>query len=313
MAAAQAGGHLAVGVAVGARAARVPFRLLVLAVKLHEQAEWTLVGSEHISRNFYGVLRVTEYGADDPDRHRMVLRHGRISHGCQLVDEDRCTEPTTYYWEESGIGLTLQNHPRRDQGLHVGAIGLGVGTIAAYGQPLDRYRFYEINPQVRHLATHTFTYLTNTEAKWSVVMGDARLSLERELQRGEAQQFDVLIVDAFSGDAIPVHLLTREAFDIYRQHMREGGVIAVHISNRYLDLEPVVWAMADHIGFDSVVIDTTGDDDRDVDSCTWVLVTNNQALLQTTAIDEAKREVKPEERKTLLWTDAYSDMFRILK
>ncbi len=287
--------------------------LLFFAQRLYAQAEETLGGSEHISRNFYGVLRVTEYDSDDPKLHRLVLRHGRISHGCQLVSEEACTRPTTYYWEETGVGLAILHHPRRGQGLHVGTIGLGVGTVAAYGREGDRYRFYEINQEVRHLATTTFTYLENTEAVCQIVMGDARLSMERELRRGERQGFDILVLDAFSGDAIPVHLLTREAFQLYLQHLRPDGIIAVHISNRYLELEPVVWALADAFGLQSAQIEATGDDDLSTDSCTWVLLTHNTEFLESEVVAEAREKTESKKRRTILWTDAHSDLFRILK
>jgi hypothetical protein len=287
--------------------------LCALGSALYRQAQDTLTGSQSLSRNFYGVLRVTRYGAGDPDTDRLVLRHGRISHGCQLLSVDGCTRPTTYYWEGSGVGLAVLHHPRRNQGLHVGTIGLGTGTMAAYGRKGDRFRFYEINPDVLRLATKTFTYLENTKAEKKVVMGDARLSLENELRREERQEFDVLVIDAFSGDAIPVHLLTKEAFEIYLAHMRPDGIIAVHISNRYLDLEPVVYGLADHFDLQTAAIEVTGDDDKFTDSCTWILVTKSTEFLQSQVIEDAQTAVDPATRRTLLWTDAHSDLFRVLK
>src|SRR5204862_189610 len=139
----------------------------------------------------------------------------------------------------------------------IGVVGLGTATVTTYGKTGDYIRIYEINPQVRQIAQTRFTYLSNCEARVEIVLGDARLSLERE----EPQQFDILVLDAFSSDAIPVHLLTKECFAIYQRHMKPDGVICVHISNRYLTLQPVVLGLADHFQFPCAIID---DDDVDV-------------------------------------------------
>jgi hypothetical protein len=290
----------------------VTVALFFLARALHAHVDEVVADSEHVSRNFYGMLRVTEYGSGT-EQHRLTLRHGRISHGSQLCSQEGCTRPTTYYGEDSGVGLAIRHHPRRGAGLHVGVVGLGTGTIAAYGQPSERYRFYEINPDIHHLATTTFTYLPNCEGEVTVVLGDARLSMERELQHGEVQGFDVLALDAFSGDAIPVHLLTQEAFELYLRHLRPDGVIAVHISNRYLELEPVVWAIADRLGLQTALIEASGDDDLSTDASSWVLVSADAGFLALDPIAEATTETEPEDRRTLLWTDTYSNLFRILK
>jgi hypothetical protein len=284
-----------------------------LGRSLYQEARGTLTDSTSISRNFYGVLRVTRYGAGDPNEDRLLLRHGRITHGCQLLSPAGSRRPIMYFSETSGVGLTLLHHPRRRQGLHVGVIGLGAGTLAAYGRPGDRYRFYEINPEVEHLATTTFTYLRNTRADWQIVMGDARLSMESELREGERHPFDVFVLDAFSGDAIPAHLLTREAFEIYLAHLRPDGIIAVHISNRFVNLEPVCLALADHFGLRDAVIEARGDDRRFLSNSIWVLLTRNVAFLNQAAIAQATIPIPPAERRTLLWTDAHSDLLRVLR
>ena len=300
--------------------------LVVLAVALGRQANETLSGAVSLSRNFYGVLRVVEHYRSDEDRHHFTLQHGRISHGCQYVAEDRRRQPTTYYGEESGVGLAILHLPRHS-GLRVGVVGLGTGTIAAYGQKGDYFRFYEINPAVLRLATSRFTYLAESGAKCEVALGDARLSLERE----PPESFDVLALDAFTSDAIPIHLLTREAFAVYLRHLKPDGVLAVHISNRYLDLEPVVNAAADYFGLGDVVIDSESDDDRGIDSATWVLVSKNQAFLSSKEVqraiekdtededtdeepaEEPQEKEEPPPRRLVVWTDDYSDLFRILK
>jgi hypothetical protein len=284
------------------------FGLVGLGLALWEEASRTLKGPLSISRNFYGVLRVTEYYKDDPDLHDYTLRHGRISHGQQFQSEERRRLPCSYYGPWSGVGLALLFHPD-EQAQCVGVIGLGTGTIAAYGRRGDRYRFYEINPAVKRLATSTFTYLADSDAKCEIVMGDARLSLERE----EPQRFDVLAVDAFSSDAIPVHLLTREAFGIYLRHMKPDGVIAVHISNRYLDLWPVVRGIACYFDLQTAMIESHSDEANGIGSASWVLLTRNEEFLQDPDVllsttDESEAELRP-----CLWTDDYSNLFQILK
>jgi hypothetical protein len=188
-------------------------------------------------RNFYGVLRVNEVDIGEEFATRF-LYHGRITHGEQFLTPQLRSYPRAYYGPNSGISLAIRRHPQyfrgtnpeegiRQQGLHVGNIGLGVGTIAAYSRPGDTYRFYEINPDVNRIAREYFTHLKDAKGTLQVVIGDGRISLERELANNNRQLFDVLAVDAFSGDGIPIHLLTREAFALYWEHLRPGGILAV--------------------------------------------------------------------------------------
>ena len=185
----------------------------------------------------------------------VLLCHGRITHGLQFTDPEKSRWATTYYGEDSGVGQAIL-YFRELGAVRVGAVGLGVGTLASYAQPGDDYRFYEINPAVLRMAKTYFTYLRDCRGRCEVTMGDARLSLERQTP----QRFNVLVLDAFSGDAIPTHLLTREAFEIYERHRAPGGVIAIHISNRYLDLAPVVRGLAEHFHLKTIRIcdDSTG-------------------------------------------------------
>jgi len=262
-------------------------------------------------RNFYGVVSVTQ------DNVYRTLINGRIKHGTQFLDKTKQDEPTTYYGRDSGVGLAIDYFGPLTS-VRVGAIGLGTGTLAAYARKNDRFVFYEINPQVPEIANEYFTYLgdarermTHGDGKLEIVMGDARLSLERELDAEKSGRgFHVLIVDAFSGDAIPTHLLTREAGDIYRRQLDPQGVLAIHISNRYLDLDPVVRGLADYLKFKVLRIDSTGDDDTGTSTADWMLLTRNEALLKKLANDATK---PPAEPKMLLWTDEYSDLWRILK
>jgi spermidine synthase len=257
-------------------------------------------------RSFYGTLRVTDEETDDAGRYRTLI-HGTIQHGTQFMSSDELRRlPTTYYSRDSGVGLALDNcckgRPRR-----VADIGLGTGTLAAYGEPGDVFRFYEIDPRVEVIAKNVFTYLRESRAKIEIAHGDARLSMEAE----PPENYDVIAVDAFSGDAIPVHLLTAEAIKLYERHLAPGGIIAFHISNTYLSLAPVVQEEADHAGLHAVLVSTADNDDTGAFSSDWVLVTANEKFLALPEIADAsaKIDMKPGLR---LWTDDYSSLLPIL-
>jgi hypothetical protein len=258
------------------------------------------------SRNFYGVLRVQEVGTDSPN-HRRSLMHGTILHGNQYVDRALATQPTTYYTNTSGIGRLLDTlHPRKDP-LRVGVIGLGTGSLAVYGTPGDTYKFYEINPGVLEVARRDFTYLHDSGANIETALGDARLVMERE----RPQQFDVLAIDAFSSDAIPVHLITYEAVAIYRRHVKPNGVIAFHVTNRFLDLVPVVDALARAHGMEAVWIADDGQGSMSSRS-DWVLVGTNRELLASPRLAEASAPIEPRP-DWRLWTDDYNNLVQVLK
>ena len=290
--------------------------LAFVGMLLVSEIQSFLQSAVSVSRNFYGVLTVERLGAGDPSEERLDLRHGRIVHGFQYWSPEKRRLPTTYYTEESGIGLALQNHPRRARGaINVGVVGLGVGTIAAYGRTGDTFRFYDINPAVIALSTgpgRLFTYLADCPAKIEIAAGDARLSLERELSSGSAAGFDVLAVDAFTSDAIPVHLLTKEAIEIDLARLaRPGGILALHISNRQLDLEPVVRAVARSLSLPMCVVDRN-ERSNAVWATTWVLLSRDPAALAVPEI--ARACARREEGTTVrLWTDDYSSLLSILK
>jgi hypothetical protein len=260
------------------------------------------------SRNFYGVLRVFEERVRDPREHIIGLMHGRIWHGWQFVDPELSRRPTLYYSEQSGIGLALGALPASR--CRVGAVGLGIGTLANYARPGDSFRFYEINPEVERIANSRFTCLSRCRGKVEVALGDARLSLERESPQG----FDLLILDAFSSDAVPAHLLTREAFDLYARHLKTNGVIAVHISNPYLDLEPVLVNVARHFNYRIAVIETIpGTEQWWLLPSLWVLLTRDPAILDHPAIRDAARPESLGSERVPLWTDDFTSVFHILK
>jgi SAM-dependent methyltransferase len=279
---------------------------VALAVFVGLQIRDSVRASREMVRNFYGALRVRDSGPATQLDATRTLTNGTINHGEQFLNPARRDQPTTYYGPDTGVGLAIREKGKAGA-IRVGVIGLGTGTLAAYGRPGDYYRFYEINPLVLRLAHTEFTFLGDSKAKVDVAMGDARLSLERE----SPENFDVLAVDAFSSDSIPVHLLTLQAMLLYFRHLRPDGVLAVHISNRYLDLEPVLAGETRATGKLARVVDTEDDDTQDVFGATWVLVTSpasgfrGEELTNSTAI-ESKKTVR-------LWTDDYSNLFRILK
>ncbi len=261
-------------------------------------------------RNFFGVLRVFEMGRDDPDVHRYSLYNGRILHGIQMLDGDRRFEPTTYFTEPSGVGVTITLLPI-PRPLRVGTIGLGAGTIAAYGQRGDHYTFYEINPAVIELNRKWFTFLSDMEQRGGNVdvrLGDARLTMERE----ESQQYHVIAIDAFTGDAIPAHLLTLEAFTVYLRHLHEDGIIAVHISNRHLDLNPVVAAAAQEHGLRMLHVEAEESDPVADAASEWLLLTRNAEFCDLVTGIEAGFEIDVEDVQKTAWTDDYSSLWEIL-
>jgi spermidine synthase len=260
-------------------------------------------------RNFYGVLRVSEEG-QGRDRIR-ILTHGRTEHGTQYLDPERSLEATTYFGSASGIELAFDLHPRRLSGqpLYVGIVGLGAGTMAVYGRDGDTFRFYELNPQVIDVAREDFTYLDDSHADIEVVAGDARMRLEEEIANGEATRFDILAIDAFTSGAIPLHLLTAEAADVYGTRLKDDGILAFHITNRFLDLTPVVNGIADRLGLKAIRISTPGSEPG-ANAAVWMLLTKNEAFLAEPRVRRAA-DVSSDP-STLRWTDDYAGLWQAL-
>lgn len=302
------------------------------------------------SRNFFGVLHVSskttlrnrfafpdilpdffDSGVDTDDEAVNVpeeivwykLIHGSIIHGMQAAEPEIRKIPCTYYAYKSGVGLILLNHPKRtsegNKHLRVGAIGLGTGTLAAYFNEGDYICFYDINPTVPEIALGKggyFHYLQDAKergAKIDIVLGDGRLSMERELKVNGSKNYDVIVLDAFSSDAIPVHLLTKEAFEIYLKHLTERGVLAVHVSNRYLDLDPVVWKVAEKFGLEAILVSSKGNDSEGIFSASWVLLTYDKNILKNEEIAKSSSPMPENLSDFSLWTDDYSNLFRYLR
>ena len=290
--------------ATGALAAAACSYVAGLLVVMQEMT----AGYRLAERNFYGQLKVREEGDQTLDEFACLqLIHGTINHGEQFVREPRHHQPVTYFCPDSGVGRAmraLEGHPRR-----IGMLGLGCGTLAAYGQPGDVLRIYEINPLVVDIANREFTYLRDTPAKVEIAMGDGRLNLEAE----PSQQFDILVMDAFSGDSVPVHLITREAFQTYFRHLKPEGILAVNITNNYLDLEPVMEraaAAVDKVAYSYFFQGEPGDEVCFTSS--WALIMDRRTWdAQPTLHDDAKL-LRPAP-KFRTWTDDFSNMFGILR
>jgi hypothetical protein len=256
-------------------------------------------------RNFFGVKRVVQEGT------HLTLINGRVRHGEQNLAAATHMEPTTYYARDTGVGLVLAGFPRTaaHANLNVGLVGLGAGTLAAYGRAGDNFRFYEIDPAVAEMsqgASPVFTFVRDGAARNQVILGDGRLVLEREVAGGDAMQFDVLVLDAFSSDAIPVHLLTKEAMALYLSRLRSAqSVLAFHISNRAVDLKPVLLNLAQHFGLTAVVV-------KNSNGTEWVLLARDPAALQSPDLKAASLPLTSE-RKIPLWSDDFSNLFEVLR
>ena len=260
-------------------------------------------------RSFYGVLHVYEYGAGSSE-HKRSFYHGRINHGSQWLSGDKRFMPTTYFGPQSGIAIAFAQFPRPDvmpdepDGLKIGVAGLGVGAVSVHAKEADHVRFYEINPQIETIARDYFTYLTQGPSTIDVVLGDARISMNNELTESGSRQYDLLVLDAFSGDSIPIHLLTEEAFALYWQHLKPNGILAIQITNLYVDLSDVVRLLASRSDKSAIRFTDTASD--------WVLVTDNPEFLQDPRVALDQEPWPTDEPKPILWTDDFSNLFGVL-
>jgi hypothetical protein len=277
--------------------------MLFASVRLHFAYKENTIASV---RNFYAALRVKQTPFHDTKLR--TLTNGTIQHGTEIWgSEAQRKTPTTYYAENSGVGMALR-YCCVGRKRNIGVIGLGAGTIAAYGQPGDRIRFYEINPADIPIAQNSFTYIRESGAQVSFAVGDARTMLTRE----PPQHFSVLAVDAFSGDAIPLHLLTAQALELYRHHLAAGGIIAYHISNQHVDLEPAIALLAQNAGMQAVRVSSLASDARNEFGSTWILLSDDPAFFTVpeVAAHSHPATIKPGLR---LWTDDYSSLLPILR
>lgn len=281
---------------------------VVLIVSLILVTRTTHDDTIYSTRDFYGVLHIEDVYPEDPVFHAHKLMSGHISHGLQFLDAAKMRMPTTYFHELSGVGMAIRHLPA-DSPRRIGVIGLGIGTLATYTRPGDTIRFYEINPEVVRVAENRFNYLRQARGRVEIVLGDGRLSLERE----PPQQFDLLVVDAFNSDAVPVHLLTHQAFALYLRHLKPDGILAVQITNRHLNLFPVILGQASR--YQLGLADIRSKDGMALwwySASRWELLTRNEAFLRTPEIAAAARPRTPGV-KALYWTDDYTSLFPIMK
>jgi hypothetical protein len=269
---------------------------------IHDYARDSLINL----RNFYGTLRVREYAVHTDGEYRTLI-HGAINHGSQFTDPEKRRQPLTYYSETSGVGRAILQLQKRGP-VKVGVIGLGTGTLAAYARESDQVRFYEINPSVEEIARHYFYYLGEAKGRVEVGIGDGRLSLERE----RPQDYDLLAVDAFSSDSIPVHLLTEQALGLYFRHLKPDGVLAIHISNKHLDLEPVVAQLCAKLQKKCAVIDEDRKDEGQIFGSKWVLISSDENFLNLPEIKEESGDLASH-GDMRIWTDDYSNLYQTLK
>jgi hypothetical protein len=265
-------------------------------------------GYRQVVRNFYSQTRVED--VQDPALGpARVMLHGRINHGEQYLSDRLRRVPSAYFCERSGIGRAFRSLPQ-DRPLKLGVLGLGIGVLAAYGRPGDEMRIYEINEQVLDLAQREFTYLSDSPAKIVPVLGDGRLMLERE----PAQKFDLLVMDAFSGDSVPTHLVTLEAIRTYLGQMNpDGGLLAFNITNRFLDLRPVMAAAAAQLGRVAVAFETVPTGQEDICRRShWVLMLTPEQVAKRHELLQPFEPIAPRPGFEP-WTDTYSNLLKILK
>lgn len=284
--------------------------LVTLFIQLQHQFNQHDVAS---ARNFYGLIKVVDINTEKVKERRLI--DGTTSHGTQSLIAEQENVPKSYYRQGTGAALALEKLlpvGQQYEPLNVGLIGLGAGTLAAYGKPLEYYHFYELNPAVNEFAHTYFSYIKHSKAAVDVSIGDGRALLQQEYAEYGSQQYDVLVVDAFSGDAIPTHLLTQEAFALYWLHLKSKGVLALHISNTHLDLKALTRTLAKTVNKEALYIKTqaTHADENDAE---WVLITDNEQFLTQYTVKKLTTPWPASSDKTLLWTDDYSNLLSVLK
>ena len=288
-----------------------PALLVALFTVGYTLGSQALVESVETERSFYGVLRVTDL-EDEAGPYRR-LTHGKTEHGTQFLSDALRRTPTTYFGRRSGAALALERHPKRLGGepLSIGVVGLGAGTLATYASAGDSLLFYEINPEVVHTSRKYFTYLDDAPVAVEVLGGDARIRMEQELLSGPAEPFDILLVDAFTSGAIPVHLLTAEAGEIYAQRITQDGLLLFHISNRFLDLASVVRGMAERLGMAALRVTSEGDEASGTNDAVWMILTRNQAFLEDAKVRAQADAEQPS--RALTWTDNFAGLWQALR
>ena len=307
---------------------------------------FTLINQRYLAhdvysaRNFYGILSIKDVKVDGQIERRLV--DGTTSHGTQLLHARERFTPQSYYRQGTGIALAIKQirqtkaehtvevvahdasleevnkqeklyrrNNALNSGLNVGLIGLGAGTLAAYGQAGDTFTFFELNPAVINVAKDYFTYLEDSQAEIKIIAGDGRVSLSKQLNNNNPNSFDLLVLDAFSGDSIPQHLLTTQAIALYFEHLSAEGAILVHVSNSHLDLLGLMAGLAKHFNVKSQYFYTLAEKEGGHDS-QWVLLTHSNTFINSPTL-KAYKSQWPKVKNTLIWTDQYSSLLSVLK
>jgi hypothetical protein len=285
--------------------------IALMGYNLVEDIGYRTEGAVEITRGFFGMLRVVDRYQDEPDNAQRILYHGAIKHGFQFSAPERQMWHNSYFAAESGVGVALTRHPKRLRGepLNIGLLGLGAGTLLTYGRPGDHIRIYEIDPDVEAFSREYFTYFENTQAQTEVVIADGRLALEREPPRG----YDILILDAFSSDAIPMHLLTAEAFSTYVRHLAPDGILAANMSNRHVDIKPVIKQLAEHNGLEFLYITNYRDESRGIYGADWGLATRNEAFSSDEVTRSHALDTSKIDTSLRMWTDDFTNLLDVLK
>jgi len=278
---------------------------------IQEQASDALV----IKRNFYGTLSIYDGEVDKPN-HWRTLYHGRINHGRQFLNYKTLrAKPSSYYMRLSGPGLIFNFHPKRqalpDQPISIGVVGLGTGTLAGYANIKDSIHFYEINPEVETLAREYFTYIKECPTDVKITLGDARITMEAELEAGSPNQFDALFVDAFSGDSIPMHLFTQEAFESYLAHLAPDGILAIHITNLHLDLSDPVRTLSAALNLNAIWVERYPKERGECYS-SWVLLSRTRETLDLIESKGLNSDWERKDARPTLWTDDYSNLLKVI-
>lgn len=287
-----------------AAAARLKYGALVLLIApIITMAFVTQNRTIASQRNFFGVLKVREKPLGT------CLVHGSTLHGMQRYAPNQA-QPTTYYGYESGVGHVIEEMQSRDDSLHIAVVGLGCGVLTTYGRESDQFDLIEINPAVLEIADQYFTFMKDCPSQMTHHLGDGRLVLERM----QDAKFDILVLDAFSSDAIPAHLLTRESMSLYKQRLREGGVLAIHTSNNHLELSPLVHRLSDDAGLESRMIEGIGDDSIGTTHSTWMIIAGKgHWIFDAESLAEATAATPEELRNAPLWTDQHHNLVSVLR
>ena len=266
------------------------------------------------SRNFYGVLRVADDNKNSAFWFRRLI-HGDIMHGGQFIQKEYKRSPVSYYGPLSGVGLALTEHPSRTdsvkKGIKVGMIGLGVGCISIYGNEKDVFRYYEINPLVENMARKYFTYLDDSKFKTDVIIADGRTALEKELKETGSQQFDVLAIDAFTGDMIPTHLLTKEAIELYLKHLKDDGILVFNITNKYLNIFSVLEGQSKTLNM-PLYFFQQAPDQSGLTLAYWALFTKNEKFISKESVKKSIVSFNSQGYPTIFWTDDYSSILPLI-